>query len=156
MYCIDNFLSDIDYQMVIDYCYTAPYHFGEKDNPHHPPTGMVSTIEEEWVKNLFQSEINSQVSEVEGKEPYRMYINCFAPGENPYYHTDGDEGITCLFYVNPNVEIDDGGSTQLILDRESVNLLPIPNRLCVFDANIIHRATSFRDKHRFTIAVKYN
>ena len=32
---------------------------------------------------------------------------------------------------------------------------PEPNRLCFFDASILHRATSFRTKHRFTVALKY-
>jgi len=34
--------------------------------------------------------------------------------------------------------------------------VPLPNRLMMFDARLLHRATSFRDRHRFTIAVKYD
>ena len=34
-------------------------------------------------------------------------------------------------------------------------IVPKPNRLVGFDANISHRATTFRKDHRFTIAIKF-
>ena len=84
-----------------------------------------------------------------------MYINCFAPSERPYFHTDGSDGITMLYYPQEKWEPDDGGETQFYVDGEIRGIVPQPNRLVYFDASILHRATSFRSVHRFTIAIKY-
>ena len=88
---------------------------------------------------------------------YRMYINCFAPREIAYFHTDGDEGdLTFLYYPNMEWKLDDGGETQIYETDMFTGVPPIPNRIVMFDASLLHRATSFRDRHRFTIAIKYN
>ena len=54
---------------------------------------------------------------VSGLELDRMYINAFAPSENPYFHTDSGvhTDITCLYYVNDTWSLDDGGATEFIL-----------------------------------------
>lgn len=152
---IHNFLNDADYKKVIKCCLSSPYFYGEGDFDNNIPTGMISEIKEGEVYEIFKREIYKQVECVKNLNLYRMYINCFAPGENPYYHTDGENGITCLFYVNPEVNINNGGSTEFIIGNEMVGSLPVPNKLCFFDANILHRATSFKDRHRFTVAIKY-
>ena len=84
-----------------------------------------------------------------------MYVNCFAPSENPHFHVDGIHGITILYYVNDEWEIEMGGETQFLIDDEIRGILPFPNRLVYFDANILHKATSYRTGHRFTLALKY-
>ena len=84
-----------------------------------------------------------------------MYINCFAPSENPYFHVDGD-GLTFLYYLtNHKWRADDGGETQFLIDDTIKGVLPISNRLVGFDGNILHRATPFRFDHRFTLAAKF-
>ena len=83
-------------------------------------------------------------------------LGSLAPDEKAFFHIDGNCGITCLFYVNSDYDVDDGGETQFILNNTGVNILPLPNRLSFFDATILHKATSFKNKHRFTIAVKYS
>ena len=60
-----------------------------------------------------------------------------------------------LYYVNDEWDIEMGGETQFLIDNEIRGILPLPNRLVYFDANILHRATSYRSGHRFTIAIKY-
>ena len=45
--------------------------------------------------------------------------------------------------------------TQFYIDGEIRGVVPISNRMVYFDANILHRATTFRDRHRFTVAIKY-
>ena len=47
------------------------------------------------------------------------------------------------------------GETQFLIDKEIRGILPYPNRMIQFDASIQHRATSFTNTHRFTLAVKY-
>ncbi len=153
---IDNFLTEKEFEYVSNYCFNSSYTYGEQDRESTPPTGMISYIEDNDISELFEDKINKSIDAVKDLRAYRMYINCFAPGENPYFHTDGKTGITCLFYANPEFKINDGGETQFFIDEHNFHsILPIPNRLCYFDASILHRATSFRNTHRFTIALKY-
>ena len=154
---VDNFLFHHEYESVINYCLNAPYYYGEQDSKRTRPTGMISNItEENFIFKLFDKKINKKVEQVKNLSIYRMYINCFAPDEKAFFHIDGNCGITCLFYVNSDYDVDDGGETQFILNNTGVNILPLPNRLSFFDATILHKATSIKNKHRFTIAVKYS
>lgn len=153
----DNFLSEKDADYVLDYCSSAKYTYGERDNFDTPPVGMVSELSpKSSIYNLFQNVINNSISEVRSYNLYRAYINCFAPSENPYFHTDGDTGFTLLYYPNKEWQQNDNGETQILLNNQIVGVLPVPNRMLLFEASLLHRATSFRDKHRFTIALKYN
>jgi hypothetical protein len=166
----DNFLSKEDYQFALEYSHSALYHYGETDSPFTKPTGMVhdvySIIDENVVCfpnelnskkffNLFESKIKKQFSSfIEDCSLYRMYINCFSPSENPYFHVDG-EGYTFLYYVNDEWDINDGGETQFFVNESFYGIPPVPNRIIVFDASLLHKATSFRNRYRFTIAIKY-
>jgi hypothetical protein len=166
----DNFLSEEDHKFVSNYCYSALYHYGEKDSPYTKPTGMVhdvynvvngnvvsypNEINSKKFFNLFESKIKEQFSSfIEDCSLYRMYINCFSPSENPYFHVDG-EGYTFLYYPDDEWHLNDGGETQFFVDGSFYGVAPIPNRMLVFDANLLHRATSFRNRYRFTIAIKY-
>ena len=74
------------------------------------------------------------------------------------FHQDNydEDSLTCLYYVP--VEswfLDDGGETQFILNEEMVGVLPFPNRMVYFDSILMHKATSFRNRWRFTVALKY-
>ena len=128
----DKFLTQDQQDGVIEYCKDCEYSYGEQDNGDTPPTGMTHNIpEDEIIYKLFASRILKAVPDLKKLNLYRMYINCFAPSENPYFHTDGDDGYTFLYY-------------------------PQSNRLVKFDASLVHRATAFRDKYRFTVAIKYD
>lgn len=152
----DNFLSEDEYKQVIDYCVNAKYTYGEVDTTETPPTGMVSEIlPEEKIYDLFSSKIENKYEQLSKDKIYRMYVNCFSPNENPYFHTDGETGVTALFYPTIEWNLNEGGETQFLTDENIIGILPIPNRIVFFDANIPHKATSFRSNYRFTIAVKY-
>ena len=158
MEIIDNFLDINDAKSVFKYCFTTSYTYGETDDGTTPPTGMIHNINSyESIYNLFESKIRDACDIVKGMNLYRMYVNCFAPSENPYFHIDGDnKGLTFLYYVTNHVwEMNDGGETQFLIDNEIKGVLPISNRIVGFDGNILHRATPFRDKHRFTLAAKF-
>jgi Rps23 Pro-64 3,4-dihydroxylase Tpa1-like proline 4-hydroxylase len=150
----DNFLSQEEFDFVLDYCKSSVYTYGEADDENHPPTGMVHNIPEtESIYNLFETKTKEFVTNL---KLYRMYINCFAPSENPYFHTDGSsEEVTFLYYPNETWDLDDGGETQFFIDERLYGILPIPNRLVAFNASLLHKATSFYDKHRFSVAIKY-
>ena len=150
----DNFLSEDDCYSVIDYCKMASYSYGEYDYPGAIPTGMVHEIyETSEIYKLFQSKTENLVSDYSLD---RMYVNCFAAGENPNFHVDGSHGVTFLFYANEEWNIEMQGETQFLIDDQITGILPYPNRMVKFDADILHRATSFSDRHRFTLAVKYS
>jgi len=153
---VDSFLTQREFERVVDYCHNARYTHGEVDQEGSPTTGMVHEIPEtEFVYKLLRKTVFDRFPDVEKLKLYRMYVNCFAPREIPYFHTDGDDGYTFLYYVNESWQPNDGGETQFLMDDSLHGVVPIPNRMVMFDASILHRATSFRDTHRFTVAIKY-
>ena len=152
----DNFLSSEEFLEISQFCRDTEYRYGESDDYGLPPTGMISQIQ---AKEDFFVMLKKRLKE---KEPmikhmsfYRMYVNCFAPGENPYFHEDG-RGITFLYYANTEWNLQNGGETQFYIDGNILGVPAVPNRLVMFDGMIPHRATSFRNGHRFTIAIKYD
>lgn len=179
----DNFFDSDSHRIIFEFCQTAKYEVGETDMPGGPATGKVSNIfPDSSYYSSFDLAIRKDFKQVRDKNLFRMYINYFDPGENPYFHLDGDKGQdakTFLYYPNLSWDINDGGETQFLVNKdfsrnhwpyvspylekkhtpetedEIVGILPKPNRLIMFDAEIWHRATSFRDKPRYTIAVKY-
>jgi len=151
----DNFLNENESMKVLDYCHNCPYTYGETDDDNLPPTGMISEIEGgNEIYHLFEKRLNDKSAFLQNMTLYRMYINCFVPNENPYFHVDG-EGITFLYYASEYWDLNDGGETQFYLDGNILGVPPVPNRLVMFDGMIQHRATSFRTRHRFTVAIKY-
>jgi hypothetical protein len=178
----DNFFSEEDYIFIFKYCINAPYFYGDSDiednnqkyctglthevyyyTDKHPlledsflfGSGSVKTINQKKLFDLFSTSIEKKLPEYKTKDISRLYINCFAPTENPYFHIDGGVGTTFLYYPNPNWNLDQGGETQFIVDDNIYAIPPVTNRLISFDANMLHKATTFRDHHRFTIAIKY-
>ncbi len=152
---VDQAFSSEEHLAILQYCRKASYHYGERDKAALPPTGMVSEIDSE--NPLFMviaGKILEKFPEVVNLSIYRMYVNCFAPGENPYFHVDGPSGVTVLYYPEEAWDRDEGGETQFLIDGEIRGVLPLPNRLVLFDAAMVHKATSFRARHRFTVAVK--
>lgn len=152
---VDNFLSKKEHEIVLEYCVNANYRVGEVDLVGLPPTGMIHEIPEtEFVYKLFRKRITEGIDIVRDMKIYRAYVNCFCPGENPFFHDDGG-GITFLYYPNVEWNLQWGGETQFVIDNNIQGVLPIPNRMVFFDGQIVHRATSFRDEHRFTVAIKF-
>lgn len=155
----DNLFSEQEYRMIRDWCLNASYHYGETDYKHLSPTGMICNInQKEDVYQLISHRVSEICPEIKNITPYRVYVNCFASSENPHFHTDSNEpGLTFLYYVDTqDWEPNDGGETQFLIDENIYGIIPIANRLCRFDSRLLHRATSFRNRHRFTIALKYH
>jgi hypothetical protein len=176
---IDNFLTTSDFEEVLVYCKNATYLYGEVDMEENMGdekfcVGMVHQLfplhhfekENAEIKNrnkiinLFENECINQIPEISTYQATRMYINCFSPTENPYFHIDSLlpdlKSYTCIFYANDKWELDDGGETQFYVNNILYGVPPEPNRMVLFDGRIKHRATSFRNRHRFTIAIKYS
>ena len=151
----DNFLSEKEQRYVLRYCEEdAKYRYGESDDGTTPPCGVTHDISKDCHLYSFLAEKVKPLAP-EGVPLWRMYVNCFAPREIPYFHTDGDDGVTFLYYPQFGWKPNDGGETQFWVNGNIQGVVPIPNRLVAFDAAILHRATSFRDKWRFTVAIKF-
>ena len=154
----DNYFTERQHQFILTYCENCSYKYGEVDNAGTPPTGLIHEIPPtEEIYPLIERRIEQSMGpDADKYSLYRMYVNCFAPAEIAYFHTDGNQGeLTFLYYPNMEWKPDDGGETQ-IYDTDFIKgVPPIPNRMVMFDASLLHRATSFRDRHRFTIAIKY-
>ena len=152
---IDNFFVLEEHQNLNRYCEESLYNVGEADKEGVPRSGIVHEITKD--NPLF----NWLVNKIYLKEPstkkyncYRAYINCFIPNEKTFYHTDWPHGVTCLYYTNLNFNKEEGGETQFLINNEIKGILPIPNRMVIFDATLEHKATSFNSDRRFTIALK--
>ena len=152
----DSFLDAFMHESIYKTCMKANYNYGEIDDLGDVPVGMVSNLEARLIKALdplFKKEF--QLHEM---KLYRAYINCFAPSEHPNFHVDHDcpTAKTVLYYVNTEVwDKNEGGETQFLINDQITGVLPIPNRAVCFDSHILHRATSYRSRHRFTLAFKY-
>ena len=121
------------------------------------PLGISPTriINAKKLFDLFLTSIEKKFPEYKPKDMTRFYINCFAPSERSNFHIDGAVGTTFLYYPNDNWNLDEGGETQFIVDNSIFGIPPVTNRLISFDANILHAATPFRNRQRFTVTVKY-
>ncbi len=150
----DNWLTAEEQKNVLMYCQHANYTFGEKDDNDVAPTGMSAEIKSSELMYRFLYEKTQSL--VPDLCLVRMYVNLFAQNEVPYFHTDADQGMTFLYYPHQQMWTPNFlGQTEFYVNDKSYAVAPEPNRLCFFDASILHRATAFRNKHRFTVALKY-
>jgi hypothetical protein len=157
MKVIDNFLKKEFHKELFKYCNKVEYKKGEQDNIYTPPTGAVFEIEKtNPLRDYLGFKMKKNIDFLEGMECTRSYINIFSKEENPFFHIDSKNGYTCIYY--PNIEeenINEGGETQFHINGNIRGILPKPNRLVVFKGDILHKATSFRTKNRYTIVFKY-
>lgn len=166
--CYDDFLPQEDFTNLFNMVEKLPYYYGETDGPGYPPNGLTTNLNDHMLHDYFYNKIKN-LETVKDLKHKRTYVNYFGPGEDGGYHKDGD-GRTVLFYFNDAWDINDGGETKFSLDAKDVHglnckgtenypiilsLAPIPNRLITFDGNLIHSATSFKHKGRFTFAMKF-
>jgi hypothetical protein len=151
----DNVVSKETSEKWYQECVRLPYRYGERDRLWAPSVGFSYDFNgsEELYKNLFIIATEHR-PELKEKQVQRSYINLFTPSDRPYFHKDGPV-TTCLFYINPETSIEEGGETQFLDEDKIIGVLPKPGRLVMFDGNIMHRATSFRSIIRITIALKF-
>jgi hypothetical protein len=146
------------YDIVLD---SASFKYGERDNKKNEPTGLTIDFKKSNVSPIIKK-INDELLFLLNKiDPNftiencdRSYLNFFIKREMPYFHTDGDV-TTCMFYINPKYELDEGGETQFYVDGNIKGVCPVPGRLVVFDGNITHKATSFKNHPRLTFVYKF-
>lgn len=155
---INNFFDESLHRKTYQYAISSTFKYGERDKKEHPPVGMVYEITyDDPIISKFDKPLKEKVPALRDLKLYRSYINCFAPGEKPYFHKDLEKpgGYTALYYPNLTWDINDGGETQFDIDNAFYGIKPKPNSMVVFAAELTHKATTFRDSYRFTFAFKY-
>ena len=147
--------------------YNCPFKYGEKDNVHTEPSGVVCDFTkimssgqhlEPVVINVLGNlldKIYENNAFLKNMTLYRTYLNLFIPNEQPSFHIDGDNTVTCLYYLNPSLDSNEGGETQFLIDEQISGIISKPGRLTVFDGGLLHRATSFKSHPRLTLAFKF-
>ena len=83
----------------------------------------------------------------------RAYINCNPPMVGGQWHTDGDNGITILYYPLTKFKFGDQGGTEF--EHHGVEKY-IGNSIILFPAELKHRALEHQisNAYRFSIAIK--
>jgi len=128
----DNILTEEEIEKyrvtLIRHC---PFKYGEHDGPGTEPTGVVcdftqliksgSTLNPklDYILNNLINKIYEKNDSLKNMNLYRIYLNLFIPNENPSFHTDGDNTITCLYYLNPLFNLNEGGETQFFNRRRN-------------------------------------
>jgi len=165
----DNFLSESEAQKVLNMCFSSNYNYGESDSPTNekiktPPTGMVCNIDlGDYIYNVLDEKLQIKFPSIYcGNVLRAQYVNCYAPNEASYFHTDCEEedewydvGTTIIYYPNKNLNINEGGETQFYIEDRILGIPPVYNRLIKFKVPVLHRATPFKNFHRFSIAFKF-
>lgn len=158
---IDNFFSDEEHSFALSKCREMPYHWGESEGQSYPPTGMVCDVDENSeFYSLFIRMIGKKFPEFVERIPSKFYINLFAPKEISYYHVDAHDeytGTTFIYYPQMMYDKNDGGETIFYDENKDMifGVPPKPNRILKFNSRILHKATSFHSRHRFTVVIKY-
>jgi hypothetical protein len=135
--------------------YKSKFTYGEWDRQDLPSTGMLCELTDKQTFDMFYKKLIELYPNLVNKHMHRAYVNLFKPNENPYYHYDGKDMTTYLFYINPEYDVDENGETLFKIGNEIIGVAAKPARLVVFDGMISHRATSFRSKPRITVAIKF-
>lgn len=160
MEVFDNVFSIIEHGVIFKMCMNMKsYKYGEHDGPGTPPSGMAAELDpSDEIPTIIIEKIHELKPELKNMNMVRMYINCFAPSEDPYFHRDSQTttGTTVIYYPHPRWDSNDCGETQILgLDDFIYGVKPRPNRILIFNGYLEHKATSFRTEHRFTIVTKF-
>ena len=139
-----NFLTVDQYKYICDYIYNTDYHYTSKDQV------MIGDLDDTCL-DFFPTEIN-------GRKYKRHQINCYTPRSLAVFHVDtedNEQATTLIYYPCPTYDLDEGGTTEILINNQIVGIRPICNRALVFDSSLIHRATPYRNYPRFSVGIKY-
>ena len=156
IFTVENIMTVEENKNFYQTVYGYGYKYGEVDDVGLPPTGLVHELALNDTVYLKSIElVKTNVDFLKNSVPCRAYVNFFSPTDKPYFHIDGC-GTTVLLYATEFFDIQEGGETQFINNMgHIIGVFPKPASMVVFDASVKHRATSYRTKPRFTVALKY-
>lgn len=153
----DQALTRAENNEYLAWCRRRPWRWGESDYQGGPPAGVVSDLEDGEALTQLVERAQTLCERLQGLKLNRSYINMFMPGEIPRWHRDGAVW-TVLYYVTDEREPQLGGQTEF-LDYNTMEIrgvLPQPGRMIVFNGDLLHRATAYPHRERFTIALKFD
>ncbi len=157
----DNVLSPIEVASFRNLVLKTPMIWSGRDRPDTPINGVMTNVrhitKDNEILHSLQRKLFSTEPQLQQHQFINAGINLTVPLSNPmYFHTDGDI-ITCLFYLTPkvNYDLDDGGETQFDFGDYVVGTKSKSGRLVIFDGNIQHRATYYRNDIRITVFFKF-
>ena len=154
----DNFLQKETCDHILKSIEGYPFYRTEIDKPGLPKTGLVYNLgkDHQFYKVLLRNIIQKKILDIKNYRSDRFYVNLFLKNENPFFHVDSEseKDITFLYYPSNSDNINYSGNTDFILDDKIISILYVQNRLVSFPANFTHRATSFYNKDRFSLALK--
>ena len=164
---IDNFLDKKLFQHVqnIAYCRDVKW-IPQSTNPEAERNFIMFDFaavfeKEKWVLEKYKEIFYLIFDEIQKNldqecYPGRVYFNRQAATVDGMLHLD-DGDYTALLYIS-DYEKEYGGFTQLwISDQEQKYILPIPNRILIFNSLILHKGFGFShltDPRRISLAYK--
>jgi hypothetical protein len=154
----DNVFSQKICNDVLDSIEKYPFYRTETDGPGLPKTGLSHNLypDENLYELFFRTLVKKNILDVKKYKPYRVHLNLFLKNENCFFHVDSEceQDITFIYYASKTDEINYTGNTDFILNNKIVSIPYVQNRMISFPANFTHRATSFHNKDRFSLALK--
>jgi hypothetical protein len=156
----DNLLHEVERDKIYQEIVSLPYRVMEWDQEPEEVSGNRSDLPEtSFALMTLRNCIERNIKHVEGLTLSQAYVNHFSPREIPYFHIDSsdEKSITVLYYADvwDKYDINEGGGTEFLIKDNLMTVLPETGRIVCFSSNLVHRATTYRDNHRFTIAFKY-
>jgi hypothetical protein len=165
----DNFLPEYKYTELYNQIIKLPYYYGESDGPDAAPSGLITDLNNNKIHDYLYQQVKD-LDSIKDLVHERTYVNYFASGEDATYHND-DTARTILFYFSTFWDLNEGGETKFSIDAKNVlgldftngaenypviiSIAPIPNRMVIFRGDLIHTASSFKNRGRFTLAMKF-
>jgi len=153
----DNVLNLLDVKTLRKQILFTPMTWNGADKKETPVNTLTKELAfEDNLTQKFHKIATNVIPQLESHNFYRCGINLTMPQfDPPYFHTDGDNVISCVFYLNPITDTDEGGETQFEIDDAIYGVKSKPGRLTIFDGSILHRMTYFRKEIRIIIFLKY-
>lgn len=140
----DNFLPYTQYQHLLGYIGDANYRYTDRDQV------MIGKLNDTCL-DFFPKEVN-------GRKYLRHQVNLYTPRALAVFHVDTnphEQATTLIYYPCPTYDLDEGGTTEILIDNQIIGVRPICNRALLFDGSLQHRATPYRNYPRFSIGIKY-
>ncbi len=153
----DNMFTPNEIKLISKEVMHLPYNIQTGDTDDFPSGAAAIISTDTLMYQAVKRTIFKLWPELQEQELYDCHTNCFWPGENTAFHKDNqvDGSVTVIYYCDDN-EWNEGGTEILNEDEKTVEcILPIAGRIMRMAGNQLHRATSYRDKQRLTIAFKF-
>jgi hypothetical protein len=134
----DNFLDESNYRMIQMRSRDCEWNV-QSSNSGDDIKFFISRTDEPFFTDYVFKKILEKIGDFELKE---VYFNGQFPGREGEFHTD-DCKKTAIYYIGP-YQPQWGGFTQLYKsDLQQIIVPPIPNRLLVFNSDILHKGYSY-------------